>query len=67
MPGGDGTGPRGGGPGTGWGRGPCGRKGFGRGFFGWFRRGDAKQDLESLRAEKREIEKEIAELEGGNK
>ena len=49
MPGFDGTGPWGMGPGTGWGLGPCGagrgfRRGFGRGFgpgpgfgrgFGW--------------------------------
>jgi hypothetical protein len=41
MPGFDATGPRGWGPGTGWGRGPCGaglRRGFvggwGQGFFG---------------------------------
>jgi hypothetical protein len=35
MPGYDGTGPWGAGPGTGWGLGPCGagqRRGFGRGF-----------------------------------
>lgn len=35
MPGFDGTGPRGQGPGSGWGMGPCGagrRRGFGRGF-----------------------------------
>ncbi len=37
MPGGDGTGPQGLGPGTGWGLGPCGagmRRGLGRGFRG---------------------------------
>jgi hypothetical protein len=39
MPRGDGTGPRGLGPGTGWGSGPCGAgmgRGFGRGM-GWRR------------------------------
>lgn len=38
MPGFDGTGPWGAGPGTGWGLGPCGagwRRGFGR-FRGWW-------------------------------
>ncbi len=38
MPGFDGTGPRGQGPGTGWGMGPCGagrRRGFGRGAWGF--------------------------------
>jgi hypothetical protein len=38
MPGFDGTGPRGQGPGTGWGMGPCGagrRRGFGRGAQGF--------------------------------
>ena len=44
MPGGDGTGPRGYGPLTGRGLGPCGRglafrRGFGRGFGRIFRRG----------------------------
>ncbi len=42
MPGFDSTGPRGSGPGTGGGRGPCGagyRQGRGRGAFGWRRGG----------------------------
>ena len=50
MPGFDATGPRGMGPGTGWGRGPCGAglrrgagrsgsRGFGSGTFGWGQRG----------------------------
>jgi hypothetical protein len=41
MPGFDGTGPSGQGPGTGWGRGPCSglRRGFGRGFSCGFGRG----------------------------
>ncbi|AEB09437.1 DUF5320 domain-containing protein [Desulfobacca acetoxidans] len=38
MPGFDGTGPRGQGPGTGWGMGPCGT-GFRRGYGGGFGRG----------------------------
>lgn len=42
MPGYDGSGPRGQGPGTGWGLGPCGagrRRGYGSGFGRGFSRG----------------------------
>ena len=62
MPGGDRTGPRGEGSGTGWGRGGCGR---GRGF--WRRSGfglfGAKDEAESLKAERDAINARLAEIE----
>jgi len=75
MPYGDGTGPLGLGPGTGWGRGPCGR---GRAFFRrgyWCRRayGTAvfgapptltkEEQIKILEAELKEIEAEKQEIE----
>lgn len=66
MPGGDRTGPRGLGPATGWGFGPCGsgmKKGFGRGFgrgYRW-RRIAANQNAEETN------EQEIAFLEDESK
>ncbi|MBU0574439.1 MAG: DUF5320 domain-containing protein [Candidatus Margulisbacteria bacterium] len=79
MPGGDGTGPWGQGPGTGWGRGGCvpfargARFGRGRGFgfgsgFG-FGRGvtarpyTAEEELEYLKQERTSIDNDIRELE----
>ncbi|MFH1387502.1 MAG: hypothetical protein ABIH50_07545 [bacterium] len=71
MPGGDRTGPRGEGQGTGWGRGGCvpfgrgARGGRGRGF--WRRLGiglfGAKDEAESLKAERDEINARLAEIE----
>lgn len=66
MPGYDGRGPIwGGGPGSGWGYGPCGagcRRGGGRGFFrsGWFSRpASEKEDLAEYR---KYLEDELAAL-----
>ncbi len=78
MPGFDGTGPWGMGPGTEWGLGPCGagrgfRRGFGRGFgpgfgrgFGWrwwWMNYSPEDELEMLRQQKDFIEQRINELE----
>jgi hypothetical protein len=71
MPGGDGTGPQGLGPGTGWGLGPCGR-GFRRGL-GYRRMGfravgfdnlelSKEQETKILEAEKAEIEAELESI-----
>ena len=81
MPYGNGTGPEGRGPATGWGRGPCGaglRRGrggwgrwFGRGFFGrrWTK-GDGKATLEEeercLKEELERVRKEKEALGGQN-
>lgn len=74
MPGGDRTGPRGYGPATGWGRGPCGR-GFRRiwsRFGPWSSRNDIprdeernilKSEMEALEEEKREIKRRLDKLE----
>jgi hypothetical protein len=65
MPRGDGTGPMGQGPTTGWGRGPCGaglRRGrggwFGRAFFG--RRWTKTDEKATLDNEEKILEKELA-------
>ena len=77
MPGFDGTGPWGMGPGTGWGLGPCGggrawRRGFGRGWFGrgrgfgwrwWWMDYSPQDELEFLKNQKEYIEQRINELE----
>ena len=77
MPGFDGTGPWGMGPGTGWGLGPCGRgfafrrgfrRGFGPGFgrgFGWRWWGNysLQDELEFLKSQKEFLEQRINELE----
>ncbi len=77
MPGFDGTGPWGMGPGTGWGLGPCGagrawRRGFGRGWFGrgrgfgwrwWWMNYSPEDELEFLKNQKEFIEQRINELE----
>ncbi len=62
MPFGDGTGPLGLGPGTGWGRGPC-----GMGFRRWFRFRpylmlSKEEEIRMLEAYKQEIEKRLKEL-----
>lgn len=70
MPYGDGTGPQGLGPRTGWGNGPCGR-GFGRGFrrhgfravgFGEQVELSKEQETKILEAEKTEVEAELESL-----
>jgi len=79
MPGFDGTGPWGMGPGTGWGLGPCGAGrawrrgvGFGRGWFGrgrgfgwrwWWMNYSPQDELEFLKNQKEYIEQRINELE----
>ena len=77
MPGQDGTGPRGEGPMTGRGLGPCGRglargrgfnrgRGLGRGFgFAWKEPLELSKEEQRkiLEAEKQEIEKRLKELE----
>ena len=77
MPGFDGTGPWGMGPGTGWGVGPCGggfafRRGFGRGWFGrgrgfgwrWMARNYSPQnELEMLKQQRDFLNERIQELE----
>ena len=77
MPKEDGTGPRGTGPGTGWGTGPCSggralRRGIGRLGRGWFNRpwsaDDQKSALETeeklLKQELEAVRKERADLKG---
>jgi hypothetical protein len=66
MPYGDGTGPLGLGPATGWGRGPCGRGLARRGNMarGWgWRRGYAyyskEDEISSLKEEKKLLEEEL--------
>jgi hypothetical protein len=63
MPGFDRTGPRGAGPRTGWGRGPCGG-GFGRGFGAGFRgRGwDEQRPAGGLLARLAALEEEVLRL-----
>jgi len=57
MPRFDGTGPWGSGPGTGWGRGPCGRYGYG------FRRFiSPKNELAALEDEEKMLEEELAAI-----
>jgi len=75
MPGQDGSGPRGEGPLSGRGLGPCGRglargRGFGRGLgigrgFGWREPVELSKEEQKkiLEAEKQEIEKRLKELE----
>jgi len=74
MPGFDRTGPRGVGPRTGWGRGPCGAgrafcrgfRGFGRGFgAGWDQEEDAPGS--GLLARLAALEEEVSRLRGGQK
>ncbi len=68
MPYGDGTGPLGFGPGTGWGRGPCGAgfrrgRGSGRGFAfrkRFFR--DWQPSTEDLDSEEKMLKEELAEI-----
>lgn len=81
MPGGDGTGPRGQGPGTGWGRGGCvpygrgmrggrGQGWFGRAFgaFGRMLPNYSPVDEEAdLKAEREAINARLAEIEKGKK
>jgi len=65
MPGGDGTGPLGLGPRTGWGRGPC-MAGRGRGFRGrrfWRRRFWDPYTCEDYEPIKDELKEEIKALE----
>lgn len=77
MPYGDGTGPAGMGPGTGWGRGPCGggmRRRFRRGWGRGWRISEPveltkeeqekilKAELEEIGLEKKEIEKKLKEM-----
>jgi len=71
MPGFDRTGPRGAGPRSGWGRGPCGRgmgfgRGFGRGFgAGW---GPVEEIPEQgLLARLAALEEEVLRLRGEQK
>ena len=64
MPGFDGTGPRGMGPMTGRGLGPCGcgrgfRRGFGRGFWA---EPTKEQEIADLKAEKGIIEQELESI-----
>lgn len=64
MPGGDGTGPRGMGPGAGWGRGGCvplrRDRGFWRGLgFGSF---SAKNEAERIKSERDAIDARLAEI-----
>jgi len=76
MPGGDGTGPMGMGPGTGWGRGGCvpvgrgrmiGGLGFGRGReFGsrrFFSAPSVAEEVEYLKEERDALNERLAELE----
>ena len=66
MPGGDGTGPGGRGPGTGWGMGPCGGRGFsrkGRGQMASPQSLTPEEELKMLKEERIYVDKRIAELE----
>lgn len=71
MPGFDRTGPRGVGPRTGWGRGPCGRgMGFGRGFGRGFKAGwGPVEELpeQGLLARLAALEEEVLRLRGEQK
>lgn len=70
MPGFDRTGPRGAGPRTGWGRGPCGGgRAFGWGFGRGFGRGFGAGGMVSqggLWARLEALEEEVARLRGEN-
>ena len=61
MPGRNGTGPWGRGPGSGWGRGPC--RNHGAGFGRRSRAFDLKDELAYLKAEKTDIDARIKEIE----
>ncbi len=79
MPGFDGTGPWGMGPGTGWGLGPCGggfafRRGFGRRFWGpgfgrgwgwrwWWMNYSPEDELNFLKQQRDFIDQRIKEIE----
>jgi len=76
MPFGDGTGPSGLGPGTGWGRGPCGAglrrgrgfsRGFGRGFGGRRFFNAWQPTAKDLAAEEKLLKEELAEIEKAKK
>lgn len=72
MPAQDGTGPNGMGPMTGRGLGPCGqgrgfRRGFGRGFCGFFGSGMARNANLTKEEEKKILEAELKELENEKK
>lgn len=70
MPNFNGTGPLGQGPGSGWGRGPCGggmarRRGWGRGWFGGFfgqPKMTEKEEAEMLSEEAKALEQELEEV-----
>ena len=59
MPRFDGTGPWGTGPGTGWGRGPCGGGGYGCGFRRFI---SPKNELAALEDEEKILEEELAAI-----